>query len=77
MKIPQILTYSTLPNNRTGMAITEKDGRKLNNIYIDVILKTIVVLVFTRSLAYLNGNATSHRHSKFKYWSIYGTFLKS
>ena len=49
----------------------------LQDIYIDLILKTIVVLVFTRSLAYLNGNATSHRHSKFKYWSIYGTFLKS
>ena len=40
----------------------EEDGRKLKNIFIDLILKTIVVLVFIWSLVYLNGNLTSYSH---------------
>ena len=71
------IANSSIWRNQQKPNITEEDERKLKNIYIDLILKKIVVLVFTWSLAYLNGNTTSYCNSSFKYWSIYDTFLKS
>ena len=55
--IPQIFWLSC------EFLITEEDGQKLKNINIDLILKIVVVLVFTWGLTYLNGNATSYCHS--------------
>ena len=66
-EILTLIRWQSLYTNKTTINknLKKKDGWKIKNIYIDLMLKTIVVLVFNWSFGYLNGNETSYRHSWF------------